>query len=281
MKISLVFLFLATAFLRGAEPIRDERLRMEILSAIFPGMSISVDRGRHIDASWRSVDRDAPLFFPDDFALEGVYRVIGPPSGDLEKCAAQDINRGTAAQTRALRFRAFFWPGSHNSAVLAVVQYEFVEAVPAAVCQSIPYLAKVVRADGKWRVKAHLELPSHRHSGFQGVRLLDLDGDGAEELAVESDSGAPGVAGSYLNVFQLKFGRFDQWLKVPSRLEDSLELQKREIYTQTLDVERTKSQQANSFCFSKTTFLSASTKLTMPIVSVPCYPRFTGMNASR
>jgi hypothetical protein len=111
--------------------------------------------------------------------------------------------------------------------------------------------------------------------------LLDLDGDGAEELVVESDSGAPGVAGSYLSVFDLKYGRLDHWLKVPSRLEDSRDRQKREIYTQTLDVERTRSQRANSFCFLKTTFVSDSSKLPVPIVSKPCYPRFTGTTSLR
>src|ERR1035438_10541446 len=88
-----VALIATAGILCGAEPLVDEALRIQILRALFPETAISLAPGRSIDYTWTTQTR-APLSFPDALASENVYNVAGPPSDDLEHCAAQDMQIG-------------------------------------------------------------------------------------------------------------------------------------------------------------------------------------------
>jgi hypothetical protein len=63
----------------------------------------------------------------------------------------------------------------------------FIGASPAGACRSIGLVVHLSRRGQAIEVlERHLMEPMH-HSMFAGVRLLDLNGDGVEELVVEPD----------------------------------------------------------------------------------------------
>ncbi|SPE30388.1 exported hypothetical protein [Candidatus Sulfopaludibacter sp. SbA3] len=139
MRLLLPLLTAACAF--AADPITDETLRFRVLSAIFPDMEIGQVQ-RRIDSTLR-LGAGPSLLFPDALALAPAYRVTGPPQDERERCAAANLVKRTASGERELRFMVFPWPGASRGELLAVLQYRFVDAEPAAAC---PTLA----GSGRW-----------------------------------------------------------------------------------------------------------------------------------
>ena len=85
-----------------------------------------------------------------------------------------------------------------------------------------------------------------------------------------------GVQGTNLAIFSLSLGRFNQWLNVPSRVYSSAD---GDSFVQTLDLPRTRHQNAERFCFRKIMFAEKGLWLPQPVEARPCYPRFTGKSA--
>jgi hypothetical protein len=275
-----IFLLSATPLvLYPAEPIADEMTQSEILKAVFPKTAVQVVVGRSINESWRPKDRRKDLFFPDALAAERVYHVSGPPVGEIERCASENMETETFFQTRELRMRLYPWPGAADSRsdVLAILQYKFLKAAPAGSCYSIARLLHVSRRMGTWHVNLSFLMDTTHHTAINRIDLVDLDGDRIEELVIESNSGGGGMVGSDLVVFSLKEGGFRQWLNVPSRLHEWIE--KEDEYVQVLDIPRTISEGARRLCFTKTVFAADGQWFQRPRTTRPCYPRFTGRSA--
>ena len=57
-------------------------------------------------------------------------------------------------------------------------------------------------------MKERLILDSRGHTSFQGIRLVDLTGDGRDELVVESDSREDGVGIKRITHLRLDPGTF-------------------------------------------------------------------------
>jgi hypothetical protein len=277
--LSWIFLFSLMTLLRASEPIADDATQSEILKAIFPKMTVQVVAGRSVNESWRPSDRRKDLYFPDALVPETVYRVSGPPTGETEHCAAENMVTGTFSRIRELRMRLYPWPGAAdgNSELLAILQYKFLNASPAGSCWSIARLLHLSRREGAWHMTLDFLLDTTHHNAINGIELADLDGDRVEEFVVESDSGGGGILGSDLVVFSVKDGGFLQWLNVPSRLHEWIDLESQ--YTQVLDVPRTVAEGARRFCFTKTVFAAESRWLPHPRTTHPCYPKFTGPSA--
>lgn len=221
--------------------------------------------------------RNPALLFPDALKSDRGYRVIAPLIDRAERCAASDdISGQVISDTRELRFQTYAWPGAKDPGdeILVVAQYVFAGANPPGACTSIARLARVVRRDGQWRKSDDLVLETTHHTGLQRIQLVDLNGDGIDELVVESDMDGGGTLISNLVVFSLRNGRFEQWLNVPSRVEgpDS-------EYAQTLDITRTGLEKARTFCFTKTVFAIDDKSLEKPRTTTPCYRRLTGRPA--
>lgn len=256
--------------LQAAQPIRDESVRRQVLTAVFPSMQISTVSGR-----LRPSNKPKPgvlIFFPDALGGEHVYRITGPPSGETERCAAEDMASSAFKQSniRELSFVLHRWPRRPD--LLAIVQYRFVGANPGGSCWSIGRLLHLTTSgDSGWRVVEELEFDTQHHSGFERIELADLDGNGVDELLLESDWGGAAIVGSNLHIFSLQDGRFERWLHTTARVQGI-----EESSIQMLDIPQTKATNGKLFCFSKTDFAGPELQVyRTPRVSRPCYPRET------
>lgn len=113
---------------------------------------------------------------------------------------------------------------------------------------SIGLLVHLARSSANWEVRDEFLLETLNRSSLQRVDLLDLNGDGRDELVMEADFGGAETHGSSLQVFGLTGGNFKEVLNVYSRLE----YMEDERYTQVLDAERTRQTHGRQFCVTKT-----------------------------
>jgi hypothetical protein len=258
----------------SGQPVSDEALRLAALRAIFPGMSVSLDRSKRIDDSWPEKPNTGELYFPDALAGESVYEVTGGAMNEAESEASKNIITGKSFNTRQVRFKLFRWPNENDSGLLAILQYDFPDASPAMSCPSIGLLVHLIKNAADWAVKEQYLLETVHHHSLQGIRLLDLTGVGANQLVIESNSGGAGTAGSNLLVFDLTNGRLDEVLDTESRMQYMTD----DWYTQTLDLSRTREGHGQRFCFSKTTLFEAGKAFRPPRVTRPCYKRGDGVD---
>src|ERR1035437_268482 len=109
--ICAVLVFMTS--LRATEPIKNESLRLEILAAIFPGMTVSAGHVSVRKAMPREPGAFPPIDFPDALAGERLYYVAGEPATEMEKCAAENMlesfvrNTPSLSRLRELRFKVF------------------------------------------------------------------------------------------------------------------------------------------------------------------------------
>jgi hypothetical protein len=171
------------------------------------------------------------------------------------------------------------WPGAKTPGAdwLAVVQYRFVDGKPDPQCLSVPLLVHLTRSNADWRVVERFLLDTHEHIGIEEIQLVDLTGDGREELVIESDTGEEEASASEVHVFDLTQGRFDERLSMATRM--SATVMDQEQYAQTLDLERTVKQQGKQFCFVKTIYAEEGKWFPAPKVSRECYERGRGVDA--
>jgi len=259
------------------EQIADEALRLVALRAIFPEMHISLDRGKTINDSWPKKPKAGELFFPDALAGENVYRVVGAAMNEAEREASENIVTERLSNIRRVRCRVFRWPKEGDTAMLAVLQYNFPGSRPAMSCPSIGALVHIVRNGLNWIVKEEYLLETVHHNSLQGVRLLDLTGEGANQLVVESNWGGAGTIGSTLYVFDLRQGRLDEVLETESRRQSMND----DLSMQTLQASRTRQSRGQRFCFSKTTLVEEGKAFHPPRITVPCYRRGEGVDSAR
>ena len=188
----------------------------------------------------------------------------------VETWASDDvINPGRFSSARQVRFKLFRWPTENTDGLLAVLQYDFAGANPAMSCPSIGLLVHLVRNAAGWVPRDEYLLETVHHHSIHRIEMLDLTGDGVDELVVESDFGGAGVWGNIVQVFDLSHGHFQELLNIDSVLEDS----DQEGFMQVLDVGRTLQSHGKRFCFSTTTLFEKGKWFKPPRVSHPCYKR--------
>jgi len=257
-----LFLFGALAMADTA-PIVDESLRMGALQAIFPGMRISLNAGKHIDDSWPEITHPRSLNAPDAMAEENVYRVIGSPANEAERQASSQIVTGKPSTTRLVRFRLLPW--LDRATFIAVLQYNFEDAIPPMACPSIGLLVQLANIAGNWEVKDRYLLETTHHFSLQTVRLTSL-GSGADELVIESDFGGAETWGTNLMVFR-PGPKIEQVFETTSQIVYKTE----EMFTQTLDLPRTIDLDGQQVCFTKTAMFENGQPLNPVVVSHICY----------
>jgi hypothetical protein len=251
----------ATLAMSDTPPITDETLRMSALHAIFPGTQITLVPGKRIGDP--SPKKTGPR--EDALARENVYRVIGKARNEAEKCAAGQVISGKPSSVRLVRLQAFHWPKS--AGLLAVLQYAFEDANPAMACPSIGLLAQLANTDGTWQVGDQYLLETVHHFSLPTIRMLDLTGDGVDELVVESDFGGAETWGTNITVFDLTHAKFEELFSADSRISFSTD----DEYKQILDVPKTIQQRGERFCFTKTTMVEATETFRPPRITKPCY----------
>jgi hypothetical protein len=237
-------------------------------------MEASVDRGKRINNSWPEHPSQRERSYPDALADENVYRVVGKATNAAERTASQDLSTGRFSDARHVRLRLFQWPGESGSGLLAVLQYDFPGVNPAGSCWSIGLLVRLVKNAATWEPRDKYLLDTVHHSSLQRIELLDLAGNGGNELVIESNFGGAGTVGSGLQVFDLSHGRIEEVLHENSRLEYMEE----EGYSQVLDIERTRQDHAQRFCVTKTALFEKGEWFNPPRISHPCYKRGDGID---
>jgi hypothetical protein len=260
----------------SGQPITDEALRLRVLNAVFPNMQISVVAGAKIDDS-APIGRkpnDAFLFFPDAMKEEKVYTVVGHAMNAAERAASSNVIDNSFSATRQVRIKLFHWPGDPESGMLAILQYKFPDANPPMSSPSLGVLAHVVGEARKARVQDEYLLETTHHGAIEGIRMADFNGDGANELVIESDWGGAGTIGSSLRVFDLSHGEFKEILDTTSRVQ----YEDQDWYTQVLDIDRTLQRRGGEFCFTKTVLFEMGKPYHPPRVIKPCYKRGDGVD---
>jgi hypothetical protein len=274
-------MFFAASVSAATEPVADEALRLAALRAIFPGAQISLEQGKKIDQGMK-LDLGAPeklghreIQFPDAMAGEYFYQVIGKPMNRMESGVSEDIvNVEHVSNARQVRFKVFPWPVENAAGLLAVLQYDFPDAKPPQACPSIGLLVHLVRAKANWQVHDEFLLETVHHHSMQRVEMVDLIGDGVDELVVESAWGGAGTSLSSLQVFDLSHGRLEEVLSTESRAVPMND----DIYTQALDMERTRQTHGHQFCVTMTALFANGKWFKQPRVSHPCYERGFGVD---
>jgi hypothetical protein len=259
--------------LRAVEPIQNESLRLELLAAIFPGMTVSAGAISIRKTTPLTPGTFPPIDFPDALAGERLYHVTGAPASESEKCAAENILDRTFSRVRELQFKAFALPSTHDA--VAVLQYRFSGSSPAGSCWSVGRVVRLSLQNTGWRVDQDRALEGQHHSEIEEINVIDLDNDGFGELIVDMDGGGAGNYGSDLIIYSLRNGQFEEWLRVESR-----SIGYEGAFEQQLDLAATKAARAQRFCFRKIEYAEADLKaLPKPRVSAICYPRYEGVKS--
>ncbi len=268
------FIFAALAFiplLRAAEPIQNESLRLEILAAIFPGMTVSDGAIPVRKTTPLKPGTFPPIDFPDALAGERFYYVTGQPASESEKCAAENMLDRTFSRVRELQFKAFALRSTHDA--VAVLQYRFSGSNPAGSCWSVGRVVRLSLQNTGWRVDQDRVLKGQHHSEIEEISVIDLDSDGFGELIVDMNEGGAGNYGSHLIIYSLQEGQLEEWLSVTSRSVGIYG-----AFVQRLDLTATRAARAQRFCFRRTEYAEADLKaLPKPRVSAICYPRYEGV----
>ncbi len=185
------------------------------------------------------------------------------------------MRTSTFSEVRRLRFQLFEWPTQAQSAMLAVLQYDFADATPAGSCWSVGLMVRLVRQASEWRPEDKYLLGDHHHSAIRRIELLDLTGDRAPDLVVESGFGGAAIAGIRLRVFDLSRGTFHQLVATNAHLEYDI----LDRFTQTLDPVKTLQSHGERFCFRKITYFEDGKRFAPARVANPCYPAGEGVDA--
>jgi hypothetical protein len=257
------FLLFAALALADTAPTSDEGLRMSALQAIFPGMQISLAAGKRINDSWPDKSTPHELDAPDALARENVYRVIGKAANEAEKEASEHLITSKFSSTRLVRFQIFPWPDS--TGLLAVLQYNFEDAIPSMACPSIGLLVQLANVAGKWEVRDRYLLETMHHVSLKTIRMLDL-GAGGDELVIESDFGGADTWGTNLMVFH-PGPKIEQVFETTSQIVYKTD----EMFTQALDLPKTIELDGKQVCFTKTAMFENGQPLNPVSVSLICY----------
>jgi hypothetical protein len=217
----LVLVFAVKAF--GAEPIRDEALRLRALMVLFPGMSIAAR--------------------PD-----GLYTVSGPVTESNEFCASTGVQLSGVSRSRVVRLWLFPWPiGTTGTTreLLAILHYNFSGIQPR--CESVTWLAHLTWMDDNLVVLDREDLFYGYQLGLRRLEVQDLTGDGFDELLLEATTAESRCGYSYLLIYSLSGGFFDKVLLVCSQVDCG-----QERWRLDLDIRRTVRERGKRFCFVKT-----------------------------
>jgi len=276
-RCALWFL-IAQAALAAAVPgnetaeIKDPQTRLVALHAVFPGMEITADPSAPLRHATKQKAKGNPLDFPDIFANDGVYTVIGEPSNRIEGCASDDIITFKVSTKRRVHLKLFRWPNEGEFGLLVLLQYDFAGANPAMSCPTLGLLAHLTRQDGQWHARDQFALNTVHHWTLAGAHVLAPTGDSAVNLVLESNAGGAGVVVTEMYIFDLSEGRFNL-LFVTNSWEDSRGNEGQLVYRLNLDIPRTVATHGRQFCFTKQEFYTNGEGFKPPRVSHPCFYR--------
>jgi len=252
-------------------PVTDEVLRLQVLRAIFPGMEIArlpLQPVKHVLQTTTPSSSPYQIVATDAFADDTAYTVRGRATNGIEECASEDVVTRQRSLIREVKFRVFPARASVGRSFVVVAQYRFlgIESVAGA-CWSIGMAVRVRGFESSgYEVQGRYLFQPWHHGGIASIRMIDLDGEGNNYLAVDSDWGGAGVAGSSFYIFDLRQAHFGPVLIGLSSIEGGEEEQ---LATATIDISRTRLKRARSFCFVRRTMIEAGHPLPTPRIYRP------------
>jgi hypothetical protein len=190
--------------------------------------------------------------------------VTGPATNEAEKQAADQLLTHQPSNTRLVRFQVFHGPDS--TGLLAVLQYKFEDALPSMDCPSIGLVAQLDKAAGDWQVRNRYLVETSHHTTLQTIRMLNVTGEGADQLVIESDFGGADMWGTNLMIFKL-----DSKLELVFETTSQIMHRGDDMFTQVIDIPRTVEQQGRAVCFIKTTMFEDGKLFNPARVTNPCY----------
>lgn len=249
----------------AATPVADLGRLETVLKDIFPGAVVTREWDMHLDSTY-SV---GSIEYPDALRREPVFFVTGTKA---------TTRTGTERYTgpRLVRLKLFALPAAHSPVrLLGILQYRFLDPAISA-GSSVSTAVLLEEGTPTWRVASQFTLDTMHHSTVTGIQLVDLDGDGREELLLDSQSGGAETIASVLIVFQLAQGLLQPILLNTTRLQQGSESNRQE-YTQVLDIGAAIQARATQFCFAKTAY-AEGVPLAKPRRTRACYARGEGLD---
>jgi hypothetical protein len=257
----------------GAELVTDEATRLKVVAAMFPGMSITATDKSFKGSPGQTRFGPVVLSYTDPFAGETIYRVTGAPRTGNENCASQDVASLSRSFVRELMVRVYLF-GMRD--YIAVAQYSFIGVSPAGACWSIAQIAFITNHNAALQLSSAFEPNTTHHAAVNRIEFPSLAGEASQQLLIESDVGGGDFTGSDLFVFDLSNRRLAPILETLAFSSDWTK-EEPEVFTQSLDLSRTRSLHGRQFCFTKTTYVVDDGKVSPPKITHPCYRRGEGV----
>jgi hypothetical protein len=277
MTFLRAFAFLAVAvsfgssFASSAEIVTDEAVRLQILRNEFPKATISAARNGKKPPNPPLDPELQPLWDSMHDALEHAseYQVVGPVEKDEEQ-SATDITKFKGRRFSGIRrVRLLLYrlrsPNGDQSDLLAVLNYSFPEANPARCCRAIGRLL-LMSLSGDQVLSKVDEMPN-AFTMFTAVRFLDAKSTGSERLLIGADFAGAGTVGTNTAVFDLSNRKLTPLGWTTTAVYFGLEKKDEEMFTMTLDEQRTRLSKENRVWFVKTTYIEKGKRFPKPIIS--------------
>lgn len=250
LGVFVALLLLDFSICRAAELVTDEALRLHVLHRVFPNAAISISPVR-ISQEPREAHL-APLAEPLRSALEQErnYDVVGPVAKDEEAPAEQDITRSPGKpfadrrQVRLLLYRS-------QPNLVAVVNYSFPEASPSRCCRVIGKVM-LLSVSGD-QVLATFDNMPNAFTTFTAVKFIDVGSTATEELLISVDFAGAGTIGINTAIFDLSSQKITPLGWLTTAVYSGLE--KEEMFTLTLDEQRTRLSNGRRCWFTKKTYI--------------------------
>lgn len=231
----------------GAQLVTNEATRIDILRAVFPGTQISASRQNPLD--WRASPWPGHELI-DALAGEKEYEVVGNVDKSEEAWAngvlVQDLE-SAPHENRRLRFRVYEVSNGALKTYVALAHYTFtgIQFHPFC-CEWFARLFFVSREGALWKVQYTHSSLLYRAKTIRSFRLIDLDGDGREEILVEAEN----TATAYRRWIAMNiFGIVDGALKILAEADTLSTNGEVTQYSRELDVARTRTAAGKSILF--------------------------------
>ena len=229
----------------GARPVTDQTTKVEILKAAFPQAKVSLSGQKPLD--W------TPYPWPDNaltdaLAGEEEYEVVAL-ADKFEQAWTTEMSDVPDLEHRERRVRIRVYKlRSEPLQYVALAHYQFVGIQTHALCcQWFARLFILTRKSGAWTVHHTDASLLYQAKTVRSFRLVDLDGDGREEILVEAEK-SEATFRSTVSMSIFRTTR-DQLLKLATvdtlATNNAVHIQ----YSRELDVKKTRQAAGKAFYF--------------------------------
>lgn len=261
-RVSVLTALVSVAVLgRAANLVTDESTRIEVLKAAFPDAKVSPPKNKPLD--WR------PLPWPkheltDALRGEEEYTVVGTMDR-FEQSWANICAEHGPNPVRRLRMRVYDVRWGQRKTYVALAQYVVFPEDSVARSRLLCAFARLfvlTRQVDEWRVDHTGDSLLWWGQAIPSFRLLDINGDGQEEVVVEAEGTTAHRRWITMTMFAVSDGRLHGIAEVEtlSNIPDTFHVQ----YTLVLNVAKSRNAKGMAYYFTKTVYGTATKPLPNP-----------------